>query len=63
MSRVKTTLEIMRSAFKRKRNNAETLAAVMRAHPRSKLTLATVNWHRNQLRREDPTIPTEHSLR
>jgi len=63
MKRVKSTIQIMQSAFKRKRNNAETLAAVLRAHPRSKMTLATVNWHRNQMRRDDKSIPSEHSLR
>jgi hypothetical protein len=63
MAREKTTLEIMAGAFKRKRDNAEVLAAVLKAHPYSKMTLATVNWYRNKMRKTDDSIPSEHSLR
>jgi hypothetical protein len=50
--------------FKRKRNNAQTLAAVRLSFPHSRMTLATVNWYRNKYRREHgDSIPTEHSLR
>lgn len=63
MAQAKTTLEILTAQFKRKRNNAQALAAVLKLHPRSKMTPATVNWYRNQMRRKDPAIPSEHSLR
>jgi hypothetical protein len=53
----------MAGAFKRKRDNAEVLAAVLKAHPYSKMTLATVNWYRNKMRKTDDSIPSEHSLR
>lgn len=63
MKRVKTTLEILTAQFKRKRNNAQALAAVLKLHPHSKMTPATVNWYRNRMRKNDETIPSEHSLR
>lgn len=63
MPRVKSTHEILRSQFKRKRNNAQALAAVLKAHPHSTMTPATVNWYRNRMRKEDDSIPSEHSLR
>lgn len=59
----KSTIEILRAQFKRKRNNAQALAAVVRAHPRTTMTLASVNWYRNRMRKDDATIPSEHSLR
>jgi hypothetical protein len=63
MARTKTTLEILAAEFKRKRNNSQVLAAVVKAHPRTTMTLATVNWYRNRMRKTDKTIPSEHSLR
>lgn len=60
---MKTTPAILAAAFKRKRTNAQALAAVMRLHPRTAMTLATVNWYRNRMRAKDKTIPSEHSLR
>jgi hypothetical protein len=57
------TLKILAAAFKRKRNNAQALAAVVKAHPYSKMTLATVNWYRNKMRRTDASIPLERELR
>jgi hypothetical protein len=60
---MKTTLAILEAQFKRKRNNAAALAAVKKAHPYSKMTLATVNWYRNKFRRDGMKIPMEHELR
>lgn len=56
-------LTILEAQFKRKRNNAAALAAVMKAHPYSKMTLSTVNWYRNKFRRDGMKIPQEHDLR
>ncbi len=63
MSRVKSTLQILEAQFKRKRNNAEALAAVLRVHPRSSMTPSTVNWYRNKMRRGGMNIPLETELR
>lgn len=58
-----TTLEVLVKAFKAHKNNAAALAAVLKVHPHSRMTLATVNWYRNRYRKDDAKIPTEHSLR
>lgn len=63
MKKSPTNLEILQKAFKAKRNNAEALAAVLKVHPHSKMSLSTVNWYRNKYRREGMPIPSEHSLR
>lgn len=59
----KTWLQTLEAAFKRGRNNAESLATVRRAFPTSGMSLSTVNWYRNKFRRDGMKIPSEHSLR
>ena len=50
-------------AFKAGKTNAEALALYKQKHPRSTYSVATVNWLRNQLRKEGRDIPTERQAR
>lgn len=54
-----TTPAILLKALKAKKTNAQALAIVEKLHPRTKMTIATVNWYRNRFRRAGETIPTE----
>lgn len=45
------------------RTNAEVLDNVRAIHPHTKLSLATINWHRNQLRRTNKKIPSDRQAR
>lgn len=55
----KTVREVIIAAMKRRLDNAAVQAAVVKAHPHSGITLYTVNWYRNRLRKEHPAIPTQ----
>jgi len=58
-----TVREIIIASIRRGKSNAAALAAVKRKHPYSKITLPTINWHRNQLRRTDRAIKNDRSCR
>ena len=58
--KVKTNLEILLAAFLARKTNRDALAAVVAAHPHSKMSLSTVNWYRNRYKKEHPKIPSEH---
>ena len=43
--------------------NEEALRAVRKEFPKARTTLKSINWHRSQLRKQDPSVPTERDLR
>lgn len=47
---------IATAAIKRGKTNQEALAAVRRLYPASRLSLATINYYRNNLRRGHPHV-------
>ncbi len=42
--------------------NEAALQAVRREFPKARTTLKSINWHRSQLRKQDPSVPTEREL-
>ncbi|MET3995874.1 hypothetical protein ABID65_007546 [Bradyrhizobium sp. S3.9.2] len=60
---MKTAADIIVSALKRGKTNAEALAAAKHAHPRTTLSLPSVNWYRNRLQAEGAKVPTEREAR
>lgn len=54
---------VIARALKRGKTNAEVLEAVRKHFPHSALTLPTINYHRNQLRRQFPQIPSEREAK
>lgn len=58
-----TVREIILKAIRQGATNAETRAAVIHSHPHSKVSLPTINWHRVQLRKADPKIPSDLNAR
>jgi hypothetical protein len=51
------------SRIKRGATNAEALAAAKKVHPRTQLSLASVNWYRNRLREEGAKVPSDREAR
>jgi hypothetical protein len=58
----KRALEIVFDSINHDLTNAEILAKVRSVHPQSTLTLATINYHRNQARKMNPRIKTEFEI-
>ena len=50
---------IIAAALKRGRTNQEVLERIRKQFPNTTMTLPTVNYHRNQLRKLFPKIPSE----
>ena len=63
MRKAKSVLAILRESMRAKMSNSSALAEVTKAHPYSKISLSTVNYYRNQFRREGEKIPTERECR
>ncbi len=61
MKRPARSGDVLLRAFKAGKSNAEALAIYKKKHPHSSYSLATVNWYRNQLRKEGHEIPTERA--
>ena len=55
--------EVAMEAIKAGKTNEEALAAVQKAIPGSKTSLASINWYRNNMRKTDKSIPTSRELR
>lgn len=55
----RTPDSLLDAALKRGLSNAEALEAVRKHYPHTRLTLATVNYHRNQLRRTNSKIKSD----
>lgn len=51
-----TMHELVKKAIKSGKSNTDALEFAKREHPYSKMTLATVNYLRNQMRKTDRTI-------
>jgi hypothetical protein len=60
-----TPRETIEAALRRRLCNADVLARVRKKHPRSTVSLATVNYFRNRLRAKPAgkAIPTEREAR
>jgi anaerobic glycerol-3-phosphate dehydrogenase len=58
-----TMTQILKSAIKRGKSNAEALAEAKKEHPYSKMSEATVNYLRNQLRRTDKKIQSDRAAK
>lgn len=54
---------VLLRAFRRGRTNAEARESVLKQFPRSRISLPTINYIRNQLRAAGHNIPTEHAAR
>lgn len=59
----RTSHQILIAKLKAGKTNVEVLAAITRAYPHTTLGLATVNYYRNQLRRKDSNVPSDHYAR
>lgn len=60
---MRSAAEVVVAALKRGKTNAEALAAARRAHPRTTMSLPTVNWYRNRLRSEGAKVPTDREAK
>jgi anaerobic glycerol-3-phosphate dehydrogenase len=58
-----TMHEIIGTEIRKGKSNAEALAAAKAAHPYSKMSEATVNYIRNQLRKKDKTIKSDRAAK
>lgn len=59
---IRTVLETVLEGINQGLTNGEILVNVRAAYPNSSLTLATINYHRNQARKMNPEIKTEFEL-
>jgi hypothetical protein len=59
--KTKTVNQIIAAGVKRGQTNPEILKAVVKAHPYTTMSLATVNWTRNQLRKLNPNLPSNRN--
>lgn len=50
-------------AIKAGKTNEEALAAVKAEFPEATTSMASINWYRNHLRQEDPSIPMARALK
>ena len=61
--RIRTARELVIWALHRNEDNATILARVKKAHPKSPMTLATINFIRNSVRKTDNTVASERALK
>ena len=59
----RTVGDIAKEAIIAGKTNEQALAAVKAEMPAAKTSLASVNWYRNQARKDDKTIPTARALK
>jgi len=62
-TRIMTTRELTIWGINNDRSNAEVVALVLKKHPHSQITAATVNWTRNQVRRKNKAIKSDRVTR
>jgi len=61
--RVRTVRELTIWAIHKGKTNAEALACILKLHPRSTITLATINYVRNQIRQTDKTVMSDRAAK
>ena len=61
--KVKSGREIVIWALHRGKSNSEILTRVLKEHPKSPMTLATINFIRNGVRKDSPNVKSERALR
>jgi len=57
------TTKTIKAGLRTGLTNEEILAAVRKKHPKSEMTLATINYLRNQIRKTDKTVPNNRVAR
>lgn len=62
-TRIMTVREIIVFGLNNDWTNAEIVAHALKRHPNSPLTIATVNYTRNQMRRKDKAIKSDRATR
>lgn len=61
-TRIMSVRELTIWGIHREYSNAEIVALVMRKHPHSQITAATVNYTRNQIRRGDKSVKSNSRI-
>lgn len=57
-----TIASVAIAAIKAGKDNKEVLAEVMKAFPEAKTKMASINWYRNKVREEDPSVKTSRDI-
>lgn len=63
IDRVPSAREMTVAGIHKGKSNADIVAAIRKAHPRSTITAATVNYVRNQIRQGDKSVKSDRAVR
>lgn len=61
--KMKSAAQIIMNKIKRGATNLEALDAARKVHPRTTISLPSVNWYRNRLRDQGRDVPNDREAR